>query len=43
MIFFWIAVGLVIGWNVPQPDWAKQAQNQVMNWLGNITGKHHNP
>ena len=39
MILFWIAVGIIIGWNVAQPDWAKQAQAQVMGLIGQLTGK----
>ncbi|EIC23242.1 hypothetical protein [Thiorhodovibrio frisius] len=39
MILFWIAVGTVIGWNVAQPDWAKQAQAQVMGLIGQLTGQ----
>jgi len=26
---FWIAVGAFIGWNFPQPFWAKAAQDYV--------------
>ena len=25
---FWIAIGLFIGWNLPQPTWAKNIQNK---------------
>jgi hypothetical protein len=39
MILFWIAVGIVIGWNVPRPDWAKQAQDEAMKFFGQVTGK----
>ena len=28
-ILFWVAVGLVIGWHVPQPAWAKAAFEKV--------------
>lgn len=27
---FWIAVGAAIGWNFPQPQWAKTAQEKLM-------------
>ncbi|WP_200281593.1 hypothetical protein [Rhabdochromatium marinum] len=40
MILFWIAVGMIIGWNVAQPDWAKQAQDQVMGFINKLAGKH---
>ena len=30
---FWIAVGIVIGWNVPQPRWAKDLQAKIMGAL----------
>jgi hypothetical protein len=29
-IFFWICVGILIGWNLPQPAWAKSLQDQVV-------------
>jgi hypothetical protein len=34
-----IAVGIVIGWNLPQPDWARQMQEQVMGTVRKLTGK----
>jgi hypothetical protein len=45
MILFWVTVGIFIGWNVPQPDWAKQAQHQLMQLISQITGKdqHNGP
>jgi hypothetical protein len=27
---FWICVGIVIGWNLPQPPWAKAWQDKVV-------------
>jgi hypothetical protein len=27
---FWIAVGIVIGWNLPQPAWAREWQNKIV-------------
>ena len=27
---FWLAVGAFIGWNFPQPDFAKRIQARVM-------------
>jgi hypothetical protein len=29
-ILFWVLVGVVIGWNLPQPAWAKDLQERVM-------------
>lgn len=28
---FGTAVGLVIGWNLPQPKWAKDLQDKITN------------
>lgn len=28
-LIFGIVIGLVIGWNLPQPKWAKDLQNKV--------------
>jgi hypothetical protein len=33
LTLFWIAVGIVIGWNLPQPLWAKELQDKVMDAL----------
>jgi hypothetical protein len=27
---FWICIGIVIGWNLPQPPWAKSLQDKVV-------------
>ncbi|ESQ11354.1 MAG: hypothetical protein N838_01800 [Thiohalocapsa sp. PB-PSB1] len=32
-ILFWIIVGIIIGWNLPQPEWAKSLQDRVMRAL----------
>ncbi len=33
-ILFWVAVGLVIGWNVlPQPVWVKGLFSKVLAWV----------
>jgi hypothetical protein len=29
-VFFSICVGIFIGWNIPQPEWAKSLQNKVV-------------
>lgn len=37
---FWICVGILIGWNLPQPTWAKTMQEKVVaaiKQLGNKT------
>jgi hypothetical protein len=28
-VLFWVAVGLVIGWNLPQPWWARFVQEKI--------------
>ena len=33
LTLFWIAVDIVIGWNVPQPAWAKDLQAKIMDAL----------
>ena len=34
-MLFWVAVGIVIGWNLPQPRWAKELQDKLTNaWNG---------
>jgi hypothetical protein len=32
-VLIWVAVGAFIGWNFPQPFWAKAIQNKVMSVL----------
>ena len=27
---FWITIGMFIGWNLPQPAWARQLQQQIV-------------
>ena len=29
--FFWIAVGAFVGWNLPQPLWARAAQSKLVD------------
>lgn len=36
---FWLLVGIVIGWNLPQPDWAKDMQDRVVKFFRELTGK----
>ena len=33
LTLFWIAVGIVIGWNVPQPRWPKDLQAKITGAL----------
>lgn len=33
---FWICVGIVIGWNMPQPAWARDVQRRVVSWLRSL-------
>jgi hypothetical protein len=32
-IILWIAVGAFIGWNFPQPFWAKMMQEKIQSML----------
>lgn len=32
-VLFWVAVGIVIGWNLPQPPWAKEIQDKVVGFF----------
>lgn len=36
MLSYIIAVGIgaFIGWNLPQPEWAKRLQDAVTGWFG---------
>jgi hypothetical protein len=34
-----LAVGIVIGWNLPQPEWARDAQAKLMATLRNLLKK----
>jgi hypothetical protein len=36
---FWICVGILIGWNLPQPAWAKSLQDTVIAAIKGI-GNH---
>lgn len=37
-IIIWIIVGMFIGWNLPQPFWAKWLQNKVKGWISKEDG-----
>jgi hypothetical protein len=36
---FWVCVGLFIGWNLPQPLWARELQEKVMAVVKAVIGK----
>ena len=36
---FWIAVGMFIGWNLPQPAWARELQDKVVAVIRNLGSK----
>lgn len=36
---FFTAVGIVIGWNLPQPPWAREWQDKVVSTVRSITNK----
>ncbi len=40
---FLVCIGIIIGWNWPQPDWAQQAQNQVVGTVRKILVGSSNP
>ncbi len=34
-----LVIGIFIGWNIPQPQWAKDAQNKLMSLFQNTSRK----
>jgi hypothetical protein len=34
-----LLIGMFIGWNLPQPEWARTIQNKVMQLLNSSTRK----
>lgn len=32
-ILLWILLGAFIGWNLPQPTWAKMFQEKLQGWI----------
>jgi len=32
-IIFWIAVGTFVGWNLPQPSWARAIQDKILSLI----------
>lgn len=36
---FWILVGAFVGWNLPQPEWAKQVEEKIREFVGEFWNK----
>ena len=34
-----LVIGIFIGWNLPQPAWAKAFQDKLLGMIRGITGK----
>lgn len=34
-----LVIGIFIGWNLPQPPWARDLQNRVVNSIRSLMGK----
>lgn len=32
-----IVIGVFLGWQIPQPSWAKSIQNKVVSWIKGIS------
>jgi hypothetical protein len=39
LMLFFIAVGIIIGWNWTQPSWASKGQQKVLETVRSFTGK----
>lgn len=37
-VVFWIVLGIFIGWNLPQPNWAKSVQEKIAGIWNGIRG-----
>lgn len=35
-IIIWTAIGAFVGWNVPQPEFTKRAQDAVVEWFDGL-------
>jgi hypothetical protein len=33
---FWILIGAFIGWNLPQPEWAKQVEEKIKDFFTSL-------
>lgn len=40
-MLLWITVGIIIGWNLPQPSWAKAAQAWVVAKWNEFTNRNN--
>lgn len=38
-ILFWVVVGMIIGWNIPQPFWAKPVTDKIVATLKDLKKK----
>ncbi|TVQ90776.1 MAG: hypothetical protein EA400_05840 [Chromatiaceae bacterium] len=38
-LLLFIAIGIVIGWNLPQPPWAKEAQAKIVGTFQGLMNK----
>lgn len=38
-ILLWVAVGTFVGWNLPQPSWAKFVQARIEKWWAEFKAK----
>lgn len=36
---FCIAIGILIGWNLPQPPWARDLQDRAVDFLRRVMGR----
>ncbi|MEY6431429.1 hypothetical protein ABC977_03295 [Thioalkalicoccus limnaeus] len=36
---FILAIGIIIGWNWPQPPWARDIQDKVVTWVRSLFSK----
>lgn len=34
-----LAIGIIIGWNWPQPTWARDIQDKIVNWFRSVWSK----
>ncbi len=41
-ILLWVLVGAFIGWNLPQPFWAKWLQNKIVNVVRRVKVTNEN-
>ena len=39
MTLIWIVLALFVGWNLPQPDWAKALQAKVVSAVKGVINK----